>query len=96
LGSGGTGPVTSTLGLSATANDVSSNCINLYDGTTGINLTGSNGNAYIAMTSLSDAANLSGFATVTNLSVETKYVSLWAANTTSQNYTAQKINLVIY
>jgi hypothetical protein len=98
LGSGGSSyPVTSTLGISTTANDVSSNCINLYNNTTGITLTGANTDAYIAAVTSSTVANLSGFATVSNLATGTQYVSVWAAsNTATQTFSIQKINLVMY
>jgi uncharacterized delta-60 repeat protein len=98
LGSGGSNyPVTSTLGISTTANNTAGNCVNLYNNATGITLTGANTDAYIAAVTSSTVANLSGFATVSNLEVGTQYVSLWAASgTATQTFAIQKINLVIY
>jgi uncharacterized delta-60 repeat protein len=97
FGSGGSNnPITSTIGLSSIVNDVSGNCINLYNNSTGIVLTGANTDLYIAAVVNPTIANLSGFATVSNLSTGTYYVSLWAASQTAQTFSGQKINLVIY
>jgi hypothetical protein len=102
LGTGGSSQqVTSTLGLSATPNDISANCINLYNNQTGISLSGANTDPCIAASnggvSSSAMTNLNGFATASNLAIGTQYVSLWAASDTAQQtFANQKINMVIY
>ena len=93
--------MTSTLGLSSTANDSAGNCTNLYSQTTGITLTGANTDSYLAASNggvtSGNASNLHGYATITNAAVGTQYVTLWAASqTAAQTFTGQKINLVIY
>jgi len=97
LGDGGSNYlVNSTLGISSTPNVVSGNCINLYNNTTGITLTGAPTDPYIASATSSTGANLSGFATATNLAVGTQYVSLWASSSTAtQTFANTKINLVM-
>jgi len=97
LGDGGSNYlVNSTLGISTRPNDVAGNCINLYNNTTGITLTGAPTNPYIASATSSMGANLSGFATATNLAIGPQYVSLWAASgTATQTFAHIKINLVI-
>ena len=82
--SAGNKQITSTLGLSDTINDLSANSINLQNGMTGITLTGSNSDKYIAGSNgtiaAANACNIMGMATATNLSVGTHYVSVWAAS----------------
>jgi collagen type VII alpha len=98
LGNGGSNYlVNSTLGISTTPNDIAGNCINLYNNASGITLTGATTDPYIASATSSTGANLTGFATVSNLATGTQYVSLWAASSTAtQTFSNTKINMVMY
>jgi hypothetical protein len=91
--------VTTTLGLAGAAGATAGASTNLYTGTTGITLTGVNTNSYIAGSngniSAGDACNISGQATVTNLTAGTHYVTVWAgSDTNATTLTNPKVNVV--
>jgi hypothetical protein len=91
--------VTTTLGLAGASGATAGASTNLYTGTTGITLDGLNTNSYIAgsngnVTS-TDACNISGQATVTNLTAGTHYVTVWAGADGATTLTNPKVNLVL-
>jgi hypothetical protein len=91
--------VTTTLGLAGAAGATAGASTNLYTGTTGITLTGVNTDSYIAGSngnvSAGDACNISGQATVTNLTAGTHYVTVWAgSDTNATTLTNPKVNVV--
>jgi hypothetical protein len=90
--------VTTTLGLAGAADATAGASTNLYTGTTGITLDGLNTNAYIAGSngnmSSTDACNINGQATVTNLTAGTHYVTVWAGADGTTTLTNPKVNLV--
>jgi hypothetical protein len=92
--------ITTTLGYSTTALDSAANCINLYDNSTGITLTGANTDKYIAGSNGNiqaiNATNIIGQGMLYNLSANTYYISLWAASQTgTTTVTSPKVSLVI-
>ena len=91
--------MTSTIGIATITGATAGVSTNLYTGTTGITLNGLTANNYIAASngnvSATHATNISGHATVTNLTAGTYYATVWAGAsglTTVQNPT---VNLVV-
>jgi hypothetical protein len=92
--------VTTTLGLASASGATAGVSTNLYTGTTGITLDGTNGDSYIAgsngKVSSTDACNISGQATVTNLAAGTWYVTVWAGSeSNATTLVSPKVNLVL-
>ena len=100
LSSGGDNKqITSTIGIASSASATAATSTNLYDGLVNITLNGSNANKYIAAShgniSGTDAANLIGHATVTNLTAGTYYATVWAAATGVTTLVGPTVNLVV-
>jgi hypothetical protein len=100
-GSANNHQITTTLGIYTTADASANISTNLYDNSIGIILTGKNTDKYIGAShgdvGSNDATNISGFATVSNLSLDTHYVTIWAAVKGNNTMTlgTPKVNLVI-
>jgi hypothetical protein len=71
----------------------------LYTGTTPVTLTGVNSDKYIAgsngKVASTQAVNLSGHATVTNLAAGTWYATVWAAADGEMTLTDPTVNIVV-
>ena len=91
--------VTSTLGISSTAGATAGASTNLYDGLVVITLAGTSSDKYIAAShgnvGSNDATNLSGHATVTNLTAGTWYATVWAGAAGTMTLTSPSVNLVV-
>ena len=98
-GGGDNHEVTSTIGIATVTGATAGASTNLYTGTTPVTLTGTNTNKYIAgsngKVSATHATNISGHATVTNLSAGTHYATVWAGAEGTMTLTNPTVNLVV-
>jgi len=91
--------ITSTLGLATSISASAASSTNLQTGTVGVTLTGASSDKYIAAShgnvNGTDAVNLCGFGTITNLTAVPHYITVWAAASGSTTLTTPVVNVVI-